>query len=145
MKKLALFFAALFAGITLFQGCEETKIKFEKLPGAAQTFITQYFPGIDVVFAEKERDNGTRHYNVRLADGTELDFDADGNWTSVDCEYSILPSGILSSGIETYIATNYPDAKAYKVEKEFGGFEVWITGGRALVFNANGEYVRESR
>ena len=145
MKRLVSLAAALFAGIFMLMGCEETKIRSEKLPEPAKAFITQYFPGTEVVFAERERDNGTRHYNVRLADGTEIDFDSEGNWTSVDCEYSTLPSGILLPAMETYISENYDTAEAYKVEKESGGYEVGITGGLELIFNASGEFIRESR
>lgn len=72
---------AVFAGLFILQSCEEKKIDFEKLPGTAQAFITQYFPSAEVVFAEKE----------------------------------------------------------------YGGYEVGITGGLELIFNANGEFVRESR
>lgn len=146
MKKYIMILAAAIAGIAVLSGCEEVKIKESKLPDAAQTFIRQYFPDKEVVFAEKERDNGTTQYNVRLGDGTEIDFDADGNWTGVDCEYSLLPDGILPAAIGEYIAANYPDAKAYKVEKEYGNYEVGITtGGLALVFNADGQFIRESK
>lgn len=145
MRKFVVFMTAVFAGLFILQSCEEKKIDFEKLPGTAQAFITQYFPSAEVVFAEKEKDDGMTGYSVNLSDGTELDFDSDGNWTSIDCGFSILPDGILPQSIYDYITTNYPQYKPYKAEKEYGGYEVGITGGLELIFNANGEFVRESR
>ncbi len=145
MRKFVFIMTTVLASIFMLQSCDEVKIKESQLPDAAQTFIHQYFPDTEVTFAEKERDDKVTKYNVRLADGTEIDFDSDGNWTSVDCEYSTLPEGILPSKIAEYITTNYPDAKAYKIEKELGGYEVGITGNHELIFNSDGEFVRESR
>lgn len=145
MKKFIAFIGAMVAGLLVFQSCEEHKISPDKLPEAAQTFISQFFPGTTVTFAEKEKDDGVVKYNVRLSDGTEIDFDKDGVWTSVDCEFSVLPDGILPAPISEYITANYPQAKAYKVDKELGGYEVTITGGLELLFNSAGEFIRESR
>ena len=117
MKKFIAFIGAIVAGLLVFQSCEEHKINPDKLPEAAQTFISQFFPGTTVTFAEKEKDDGVVKYNVRLSDGTEIDFDKDGVWTSVDCEFSVLPDGILPAPISEYITANYPQAKAYKAEK----------------------------
>ena len=136
MKKFIAFIGAMLAGLLVFQSCEEHKISPDKLPEAAKTFIT---------FAEKEKDDGVVKYNVRLSDGTEIDFDKDGVWTSVDCEFSVLPDGILPASISEYITANYPQAKAYKADKELGGYEVTITGGLELLFNSAGEFIRESR
>ena len=145
MKKIMFIIATALAGMFMLQSCDEVKIKESQLPDAAQSFIHQYFPGIGLAFAEMEKDDRVTHYNVRLADGTEIDFDADGNWTSVDCEYSILPEGILPAKIAEYITANYPNAKAYKIEKEFGGYEVGISGNPELLFDSEGEFLRTSR
>lgn len=145
MKKLLLFLAAMITSAAMLQGCEETRIKENRLPEEAQTFIHQYFPGVNITFAEREKDDGYKHYNVKLADGTEIEFDASGNWTSIDCEFANLPAGVLPETITTYIENNYPGSKAYKADKEFGGYEVGITGGLELIFNTAGEFVRESR
>lgn len=145
MKKFIAFIGAMVAGLLVFQSCEEHKINPDKLPEAAQTFISQFFPGTTVTFAEKEKDDGVVKYNVRLSDGTEIDFDKDGVWTSVDCEFSVLPDGILPAPISEYITANYPQTKAYKADKELGGYEVTITGGLELLFNSAGEFIRESR
>ena len=106
MKKFIAFIGAMVAGLLVFQSCEEHKISPDKLPEAAKTFISQFFPGTTVTFAEKEKDDGVVKYNVRLSDGTEIDFDKSGAWTSVDCEFSVLPDGILPAPISEYITAN---------------------------------------
>ena len=117
MKRLVSLAAALFAGIFMLMGCEETKIRSEKLPEPAKAFITQYFPGTEVVFAERERDNGTRHYNVRLADGTEIPYTEGVN-------YQTVPDGfVVSDNVEVTkvrnIDTGYEFSDHNPVEMAF--------------------------
>lgn len=145
MKKFIVFLAAAISSISILQGCDDTRISEKRLPAQAQEFISQYFPGISVTYAEKERDDRQKEYNVKLADGTEIQFNEDGSWTSVDCEFSILPEGIVPDSITDYVKANYPESKIYKAEKEFGGYEIGLTGGVELIFNTAGEYVRVSR
>ena len=154
MKKFIVFLAAAIAGIGVLSGCDEVKIKEKRLPETARTFIQKNFPHTNILGAEKEREDGVKQYNVRLADGTEIEFDAKGNWKSIECEFSILPEAALLPTISGYITENYPGSKAYKIDKKYGGYEVEITAPSGspqpgsdieLMFNAFGEFVRESR
>ena len=154
MKKFIVFLAAAIAGIGVLSGCDEVKINEKRLPETARTFIQKNFPHTTILNAEKEREDGVKQYNVRLADGTEIEFDARGNWESIECEFSILPEAALLPTISGYITENYPGSKAYKIDKKYGGYEVEITAPSGspqpgsdieLIFNAFGEFVRESR
>lgn len=151
MKKFIVFLAAAIAGIGVLSGCDEVKIKEKRLPETARTFIQKNFPHTNILGAEKEREDGVKQYNVRLADGTEIEFDARGNWKSIECEFSILPEAALLPTISGYITENYPGSKAYKIDKKYGGYEVEITAPSGsprpgsdieLIFNAFGEFVR---
>lgn len=79
--------ALMMAGM---QSCENNtnfgNISPNKLPNAAKSFIEQYFADQTIVAAEKEMDDGQIVYEVTLSDGTELDFDENGEWTDVDCQ-----------------------------------------------------------
>ena len=155
MKKTMIYLVSAIAFIFTLAGCEEVKINGNRLPDTARTFIKENFPHTSVLSAEKEREDGQKQYNVRLADGTEIEFDAKGNWKSIECEFSLLPEAALLPTISEYIAANYPGSKAYKIDKKYGGYEVEISApsGSApqasssieLIFNAFGEFVRESR
>ena len=154
MKKFIVFLTAAVAGIIALSGCEEVKINENRLPETARTFIRQNFPHTTILSAEKEKEDGVKQYNVRLADGTEIEFDAKGNWKSIECEFSVLPEAALLPTISEYIVENYPGSKAYKIDRKYGGYEVEITAPSGspqpgsdigLIFNAFGEFVRESR
>ena len=138
MKKFIVFLTAAVAGIIALSGCEEVKINENRLPETARTFIRQNFPHTTILSAEKEKEDGVKQYNVRLADGTEI-------------EFSVLPEAALLPTISEYIAENYPGSKAYKIERKYGGYEVEITAPSGsprpgsdieLIFNAFGEFVR---
>ena len=116
MKRLSIVLAAVAAVVFSLTGCDEMKIKESRLPETARTFIRENFSHTNVLTAEKEKEDGSVQYNVRLADGTEIEFDADGNWKSIDCEFSILPEAALLPTISEYIETKYPGAKAYKIK-----------------------------
>lgn len=149
-----IYLVSAIAFLFTFAGCEEVKINENRLPETARTFIRQNFPHTTILSAEKEKEDGVKQYNVRLADGTEIEFDAKGNWKSIECEFSVLPEAALLPTISGYITENYPGSKAYKIDKKYGGYEVEITAPSGspqpgsdieLIFNAFGEFIRESR
>lgn len=82
MKKFIVFLAAAACAIAL-SGCDEVKISEKRLPDTARTFIRDNFPHTGVLMAEREKDDGEKQYNVKLEDGTEMEFDAKGNWKSI--------------------------------------------------------------
>lgn len=123
---------------------DEKEIGYNALPAKAQQFIAQYFPMAECTRAVCDRDSGTTEYEAWLSDGTELDFDKQGEWTSVDCKFSALPSDILPEVIATDIAARYPESPAYKVEKQPGGYEIDIPGWE-LYYNYQGTFIRAER
>lgn len=138
--------AAALAGIMALTSCEEHRINESRLPDAAQEFISQYFSGESVVYAEKDRDDRVVSYNVRLSDGTEIEFDEDGVWTSVDCQLSQVPDGIVPAQILSHLQTYVPGGtKVFSIEKKWGGYEIGIQDGRDLIYDADGQFVREDR
>ena len=108
---------ALFSLLLGLSACDdEERISYGRLPAAARTFIETYFPTESCVYAERDRDDGHREYEVRLSNGAEIKFDAQGQWFEVDCKFSLLPAGIVPQTIAADIAARYPGAGAYKVE-----------------------------
>ena len=148
MKKLLsiITVSLIFSAITGY--ADDKFIDFSALPQTAQQFASANFKDKKVAVVKQDRSflgAITDGYDIVYSDGTEIEFDASGNWTSIDCEFANLPAGVLPETIITYIENNYPGSKAYKADKEFGGYEVGITGGLELIFNTAGEFVRESR
>lgn len=128
---------------------DEKSISFNRLPETAQTFIGTYFGGIEVVSVIRDRDDGRTSYDVHLSNGTEIEFDGNGEWTSLSSFFSALPTGFLLPGITAAIAEKHPGGEVTGVDKEIGGFEVEIVdadgNGWDMYFNAQGGFMREVR
>ena len=99
IKHYAMIATALVAGVVLFTECASMRISYRRLPARAKTFVETFFPGERCVYAERDRDDGCREYEVKLANGTDIDFHASGDWKKVSCEYSFLPAGIVPQAI----------------------------------------------
>lgn len=135
---------ALMMGMLTLSSCDDEKeIRFSGLPQAAQNFILQYFPEDEVTYVQREKDDGQKRYEVLLNNGTELEFDEDGNWTDVDCKFSRLPERILPERVATHLAEHYPQNTPYKVERKLGGYEVSVIGSIKLIYATDGSFVRE--
>lgn len=131
-------------GLLTWSSCDDEKsIRFNALPEAAKSFIELYFPAQSVIYAEREKEDSGKEYKVLLSDSTEIYFDENGAWESVDCHYGVLPDGLLLSAIKVHIAENYPDTVAYKIERELGGYEITLSNGLKLIYSSNGTFVRE--
>lgn len=104
-------------------------ISYDALPEKARQFIGLYFQDMECVRIVQKKDNGTTGFEAYLTGGAKLEFDWRGEWTSLDCKFSALPSGILPENIITYIDNRYPDAVVRKAEKLPSGYEINIARG----------------
>jgi len=137
---LATFLSIIFAMVAVAcHSSDEKEIGYTELPVQAQQFVKQYFPTATYTYVEK--DNGKWEYEATLSDGTKIDFNNKGEWKSVDCKFSALPSGIIPDVIAADIAQRYPSQQPYKIEKEIGGYEIDIPG-YDLYYSSTGKFIR---
>ena len=135
------FFAMLLVVFSVSCRSEEKEFDYAALPMSAQLFVKQYFADASCSRVEKEKDNGFWEYEVLLSDGSQVEFNEKGEWTSVECKYSEMPVGIIPTVIAEDIAKRHPDLKPYKIEKEVGGYEIDIPG-YDLYYRYNGMFIR---
>ena len=80
MKTIKFFMVALISLVTATTCfADDRMILPEQLPAAAKTFIQTHYSGAKILFASKDLDGLSKHYEVHLNDGTQLDFDSKGN------------------------------------------------------------------
>lgn len=142
MKHYAMLLAALVAGVLLFTECASMRIPYRRLPAKAKAFIETYFPTESCVYAERDRDDGRREYEVKLSNGTDIDFHASGDWKKVDCEYSFLPAGIVPQAIVDDLAVRFPGGRISKAERERGGYKLTLGNGAEMIYASDGGFVR---
>lgn len=118
-----------------------TTTDISKLPAKAQTCL-KYF---DAPVAYIEIDNegiGGRTYEVRLTDGTEIDFDKKGEWIDVDCKSKSVPKEIIPTSIANYVKANYPNEFVTHIDRDSRGYDVELSNHLDLKFDASGNFIR---
>ena len=126
------FFAMLLVVFSVSCSSEDNEFDYAALPMSAQLFVKQYFADATYSRVEKEKDNGSWEYEVLLSDGSKVEFNEKGEWTSVECKYSEMPVGIIPTVIAEDIAKRYPDLKPYKIEKDTGKKKLNVPDETAL-------------
>ena len=142
MKNLAtMFFTYCFLLISITANAQETIIVRKQLLLNAQKLIKTNFSDktIDYIIADKELIS--TDYSVKFTDGSEIDFNSEGNWTEIDCKKNAIPSKIVKSSIANYVKEKFPNTHIVKIEKEiFNREEIKLSNGLELEFNSKGEF-----
>lgn len=136
MKKILLTLVAVFSvGILSANAHNDKIINKSQLPVPAQQFIDAHFAGIDITYAKEEWEIFKHSYEVRLADGTNIEFTSKGNWDEVNCRFSEVPAAIIPQPIKEYIDRSYPGAKVILIEKDRNDYEVKLSNRLELKFD----------
>ena len=135
MKKVLLLLVCLFTLQTVVWADDDKPIQVNQLPQTAQTFIKTHFPDNKVAMAKMETDWFDKSYDVIFTNGDKLEFDKKGIWTEVNCKYCAVPVAVVPHAIKKYVATNYPDAKMLKIERDKHDYEVKLSNGWEIKFD----------
>lgn len=122
----------------------QTVIEPAALPSSAKTFTETYFPNAvykSTVKLNTPTVNGTV-YDISLANGFEIDFDAAGNWTEIDGGNQAIPTALIPEKINAYVAANYPGLFVVQIENEKTKYDIELSNGVDLVFTSAGDFVR---
>jgi hypothetical protein len=112
-------------------------VTYAQLPQKAQQFITKYFSGVE--FLSAKLDDG--EYEVKLVDGTEIEFTTAGEWKKVDCRTRAVPSALVPEAITKYVKGQFPKNLITKIEKKRNGFEIELDNDLELIFDKNGAFM----
>jgi hypothetical protein len=139
--KLLMILASLLT-VTGLVSCDDAVIAADELPVVAQGFLKEYFPENEILSVKKDRELSKTFYEVVLQDGTEIEFDADGEWDSVDCIRSAVPAALIPGAIAEYVQINFPSQVIVKIDRETYGYEIELSSGLELRFDKNGKFLR---
>lgn len=141
MKHVKFFLMALICLMTSVAcNADDKMIPVEKLPAAAKDFVKQEFPGKKIIFVQVDR-GLKKTYEVRLGDGTEIDFNKKGVWDKVDCKKTAVPNSLVPVAIQDYVKQNFADALIVKIDKERYGYDIELSNDLELKFNTSGQLI----
>ncbi len=140
MKKILILFLIMVASVGIANADKYT-INRNDLPETAQTMLKEYFPKAKVGMIKVDRHLLKKtDYDVRLVNGTTIEFNNSGKWTSVDCKTREVPSGLIMRPIRNYVSKNFTDVKIVKIQKKSSGYEIKLSDGVELKFNLLGQF-----
>ena len=134
----ALFMALVAVGVYALP-LDKYTINREDLPEPAREFLEEYFPKarVSMVKVDKHLLKKT-DYDVRLVNGTKIEFNNKGGWTSVDGKKREVPEGIVIRPIRRYVGKNHDGKKIVRIEKKTTSFIVGLDDGTELRFDRLG-------
>lgn len=136
MKRFLLLLIGLFGFATI--GCADDKpIAFEQTPAAAQQFTKTYFPKAKVLYAKVDQEVFDRTYDVMMADGTQLEFNKDGEWIEVDCRNLAVPTAIVPQQIKNWVAAQYPGQEIVSISRDKRGYDIKLSNLFEVDFDLN--------
>ena len=131
------------AVMTILSGYAFDKYSIDRkdLPEAAQQFLSTYFPKAKVGMIKTDRHFLKKNdFDVKLVNGTKIEFNNSGKWTSVDCKGREVPADIIPKAIRKYVAKNFEDVRIVRIKKTPSRYEIGLSDDVELTFNHLGQF-----
>ncbi len=140
MKKILLLMLVVVTSLAA-QARDEIIHDAKALPTAAYTTIKNNFKS-DISFIKVDRSLGRiTEYEVVLTDGSEIKFDAAGNWKEIECSRaSSVPASFVPKAIINYVNKFHRGNKIVGIDKERNGYEVMLSNDIEIKFDKNGNF-----
>jgi Protein of unknown function (DUF2874). len=139
--KTKIAFAVLLLGLAVSANAQK-KIETTELPKAAQEFLQKHFSHTSIEVAKKDAEHGEKGYEVKLKDGTEVEFWKDGSYREVDGGKNPIPTAFIPDSIKDYVAKNYPNEKITHIDYGHKDLDVDLTNGIDLEFTKEGKFLK---
>ncbi len=128
--------------ISLTACAERDKIvTFAELPAVAQTFVETHFGKQNVSVVMKDTEIFDTSYDVIMKDGSKVEFNKKGEWTSVKCLNKAVPNVIVPQSISEFVSQNYPGVLITGIEKDKREYEIRLSNRLELTFNKQGALI----
>lgn len=115
--------------------------KLEQLPATAQEFVKTYFSDYKIQYVFCDKEFADVDYKVRFEDGTEIEFNAKGDWTDVSSKHKCIPTGFILKEINNYVEINHGDMCITDIEREFNRITIELNDSLEIEFNSKGKLI----
>lgn len=142
MKKLLVFIVmAAVSVLSASAFIDSYTISRDKLPEAAQEMLKEHFPKGKVSMIKIDRHLLKKtDYDVRLVNGTTIEFSNAGKWKSVDCKSRAVPEALVPKAVRRHVDKNHAGLKIVKIEKKASGYHIGLSDGKLLKYNHLGHF-----
>lgn len=139
---LALSFATLSASAVI--PIDKYSINRKDLPEAAREMLDKHFPKSKVSMIKVDRHFLKRtDYDVKLTNGTKIEFSSKGQWTHVDCKKKSVPESLVPKSISNSVAKKYSGADIVSISRSSLYYTVGLSNGKQLKYDKIGIFQGE--
>lgn len=142
--KTKIIIAVLLLGFVISAKAQK-KIKTTELPKPAQEFLEKHFSYTTVEVAKKDAEHGEKGYEVKLKDGTEVEFWKDGSYREVDGDDKPIPTDFIPASVKDYVSKNYPNEKITHIDYGHKDLDVDLTNDIDLEFTKEGKILKDKK
>src|SRR4051812_12688575 len=143
MKNKIILLVSLFGFI--ISANAQKKIEVSELPQPAQEFLKKHFGNTSVDIAKKDAEHGEKGYEVKLKDGTEVEFWKDGSYREVDGDDKPIPTAFIPQSVKDYVAKNHPNEKITHIDYGHKDLDVDLTNKIDLEFTKEGKILKDEK
>lgn len=140
MKKHILTFAAVLL-FSLTSIAQNSMTQLNQLPAKAQEFVKTYFSDYTIQYIFNDKEFADVDYKIRFEDGTEIEFNAKGEWTDVSSKQQCIPTGFIIKEITNYVEMYHKDMCITDIEREFNRITIELNDNLELEFNSKGKLI----
>ena len=138
-KNILILAAALFLSISAF--AQNNVTQFNQLPATAQEFVKTYFNDYTIQYIFSDKEFADVDYKIRFEDGTEIEFNAKGEWTDVSSKQNCIPTGFIIKEITDYVEMNHKNMCITDIEREFNRITIELNDSLEIEFNNKGKLI----
>ncbi|MFH6966535.1 PepSY-like domain-containing protein [Flavobacterium sp. FlaQc-28] len=142
--KNKIFIAVVLLLLTISASAQK-KIEVAELPKPAQEFLKKHFSYTTVELAKKDAEHGEKGFEVKLKDGTEVEFWKDGFYREVDGGDKPIPTDFIPDNIKAYVAKNHPNEKITHIDYGHKDLDVDLTNNIDLEFTKDGKILKDKK
>lgn len=123
---------------------DKYSINRQDLPEMAQQMLTEHFPKAKVSMVKVDRHLLKRtDYDVKLTNGTKIEFSSKGQWTSVDCKKKSVPESLIPQAIRNSVSKKYAGEKIVRISRSSLYYVVGLGNGKELKYDRLGIFQGE--
>ena len=123
---------------------DKYSINRKDLPEAAQEMLDEHFPKAKVSMIKVDRHLLKRtDYDVKLTNGTKIEFSNKGRWTHIDCDKKSVPESLVPKAIRNSVAKKYAGQKIVRISRSSLYYTVGLANGKELKYDRLGIFQGE--
>ena len=138
MKKFFMMMAAMMLTFNVAMMADDNRvITYDQLPQTAKTLLSQHFAKKVPLVVTMDWDE----YEILYQSGEKVEFNKKGEWKSIDCRVSAVPSVLIPEQIKSHIKATFPGTTIIKLERDRRGYGVKLNNGLEVEYNTRFQVV----